>query len=49
MLSLRPIRNRQARDWIGFLIIYVLGLDREDKVPIANGKEMFRRWRKPHV
>jgi hypothetical protein len=40
----RPRRaNRQADDWIGYLIIENLGLDREDKTAIANAREMFRQ------
>jgi hypothetical protein len=46
----RPRRaSRQADDWIGFLVIDILGLDREDKVAIAKVKEMLRQWRENHM
>jgi hypothetical protein len=46
----RPRRaSRQADDWIGFLIIDILGLDREDKAAIAKVKEMLRQWRENHM
>jgi hypothetical protein len=46
----RPRRaDRRARDWIGFLIIDVLGLEREDKAALAQATEMFRQWRENHM
>jgi hypothetical protein len=46
----RPRRaDRQAKDWIGFLIVDVLGLDREDKAALAKATEMFRQWRGNHM
>jgi hypothetical protein len=46
----RPRRaSRQADDWIGFLVIDILGLGREDKVAIAKVKEMLRQWRENHM
>jgi hypothetical protein len=38
--------NRQADDWIGYLIIDVLGLDRDDKAAQAKAKTMFAEWHK---
>jgi hypothetical protein len=46
----RPRRaDRQAKDWIGFLVIDALGLDREDRIALAKAKELIRRWRENHM
>ena len=40
----RPRRaDRQAKDWVGFLIIDALGLDREDRAAAAKAKELLRQ------
>jgi hypothetical protein len=36
--------SRQADDWIGYLIIDVLGLNRQDPFAQAKAKEMFDQW-----
>jgi AAA domain len=46
----RPRRaDRQAKDWIGFVVIDTLGLDREDKIALAKAKELIRQWRENHM